>query len=139
MNKQLLTEDLNLIKTKSVISAFISKLLLFRRSFAIGGLCQVQNLIEVKKEGQAFDADVEVYREHLQALHDDFARRFENILSIVVLEWVTNPVTNVEVKEISLQIELFDLQSNAELKPRRAEGHQLFRLQKQIPALYPTV
>ncbi|KFD53517.1 hypothetical protein M513_05623, partial [Trichuris suis] len=68
MNKQLLTEDLNLIKTKSVISAFI-----------------------------------------------------------------------IEDEEISLQLELLDLQSNAELKPRLAEGYQRFWLQKQIPVLYPTV
>ncbi|KHJ42440.1 hypothetical protein D918_07569 [Trichuris suis] len=84
MNKQLLMEDLNLIKTESVISAFMSKLLLFKRRFAMGALCQFQNLIEVKKEGQASDADIEVYREHLQALHDDFALRFEDILSIVI-------------------------------------------------------
>ncbi|KFD49302.1 hypothetical protein M513_09854 [Trichuris suis] len=87
MNKQLLTEDLNLIKTKSVISAFMSKLLLFKRRFAMGELCQFQNLVEVKKEGQASDADVEVYCEHLQALHNDFASRFENILSVVTPDW----------------------------------------------------
>ncbi|KHJ44564.1 hypothetical protein D918_05229 [Trichuris suis] len=86
MNKQLLTEDLSLIKTKSVISAFMSKLLLFKRRFAMGELCQFQNLIEVKKEGQVSDADVEVYREHLQALHNDFASRFEDILSVVIPE-----------------------------------------------------
>ncbi|KFD50723.1 hypothetical protein M513_08379 [Trichuris suis] len=139
MNKQLLTEDLNLIKTKSVISAFMSKLLLFKRRFAMGELCQFQNLIEMEKEGQASDADVEVYREHLRALHNDFARRFEDIRSIVIPEWVINPFTNVEDEEISLQIELLDLQSNAELKPRLAEGYRQFWLRKQIPVLYPTV
>ncbi|KFD64667.1 hypothetical protein M514_07844 [Trichuris suis] len=139
MNNQLLTKDLNLIKTKSVISAFMSELLPFMRRFAMVELCQFQNLIEVKKKGQASDADVEVYREHLQALHDDFARRFEDILSIVIPEWVINPFTNVEDEEISLQIELLDLQSNAEQNPRLAEGYQRFWLQKQIPVLYPTV
>ncbi|KFD64053.1 hypothetical protein M514_23763 [Trichuris suis] len=50
-----------------------------------------------------------------------------------------NPFTNVEDEEISLQMELLDLQSNAKLKPRLAEGYQPFWLQKLIPALYPTV
>uniref|UniRef100_A0A5S6Q1F4 HAT C-terminal dimerisation domain-containing protein n=1 Tax=Trichuris muris TaxID=70415 RepID=A0A5S6Q1F4_TRIMR len=137
--KQLLTEDLNLIKTKSVISAFMPKLLLFKQRFAMGELCQFQNLIKVKKDGQVSDADVEVYRDHLQALHNDFTRRFEDILSMAIPDWVINPFTNVEDEEISLQIELLDLQSNAELKPRLAEGYQRFWLQKQIPNLYPNV
>ncbi|KFD51886.1 hypothetical protein M513_07215 [Trichuris suis] len=96
MNKQLLTEDLNLIKTKSVISAFMSKLLLFKRRFAMGELCPFQNLIEVKKEGQVSDADVEVCREHLQALHNDFASRSEDILSVVIPDWAINPFASIE-------------------------------------------
>ncbi|KFD51346.1 hypothetical protein M513_07751 [Trichuris suis] len=129
MKKQLLTEDLNLIKTKSVVSAFLSKLLLFKRRFAMGELCQFQNLIEVRKGGQASD-DVELHRKHLQALHDDVGCHFEDILSTVILEWVINPFTNVEDEKISLQIELLDLQSNAELKPRLAEGYQWFWLDR---------
>uniref|UniRef100_A0A5S6R2L9 HAT C-terminal dimerisation domain-containing protein n=1 Tax=Trichuris muris TaxID=70415 RepID=A0A5S6R2L9_TRIMR len=117
----------------------MSKLLLFKQRFAMGEQCQFQNLIKVKKDGQVSDADVEVYRDHLQALHNDFARRFEDILSMAIPDWVINPFTNVEDEEISLQIELLDLQSNAELKPRLAEGYQRFWLQKQIPDLYPNV
>ncbi|KFD46577.1 hypothetical protein M514_12556 [Trichuris suis] len=139
MNKQLLTEDLNLIKTKSVICAFISKLLLFKQWCAMGELCQFQNFIEVEKEGQASDADVQPYREHLQALHDDVASRLEVILSIIIPDWVINPFASIEDEEISLLLELLDLQSNAELKPRLAEGYQRFWLQKQNPVLYPTV
>ncbi|KFD59940.1 hypothetical protein M514_27890 [Trichuris suis] len=139
LNKQLLTEDLNLIKTKSIISAFMSNVQEFKRRFAMGELYQFQNLIEVKKEGQVSDADVEVYREHLQALHNDFASRFEDILSVAIPDWVINSFASIEDEEISLQLELLDLQSNAELKPRLAEGYQRFWLQKQIPVLYPTV
>uniref|UniRef100_A0A5S6QHC8 Uncharacterized protein n=1 Tax=Trichuris muris TaxID=70415 RepID=A0A5S6QHC8_TRIMR len=98
--KQLLTEDLNLIKTKSVISAFMSKLLLFKQRFAMGELCQLRNLIKVKKDGRVSDADV------------------EDILYMAIPDWAINPFTNVEDEEISLQTELLDLQSNAELKPR---------------------
>ncbi|KFD64075.1 hypothetical protein M514_23785 [Trichuris suis] len=85
------------------------------------------------------DADVEVYREHLRALHNDFASRFEDILSVAIPDWVINPFASIEDEEISLQLELLDLQSNAELKPKLAEGYQRFWLQKQIPVLYPTV
>ncbi|KFD64605.1 hypothetical protein M514_23207 [Trichuris suis] len=111
----------------------------FKRRFAMGELCQFQNLVEVKKEGQVSNADVEVYREHLQALHNDFASRFEDILSVAIPVWVINPFASIEDEEISLQLELLDLQSNAELKPKLAEGYQRFWLQKQIPVLYPTV
>ncbi|KFD47212.1 hypothetical protein M513_11919 [Trichuris suis] len=108
MDKQLLTEDLNLIKTKSVISALRSKLLLFKRRFAMGELCQFHNLIEAKKEGQVSDADVEVYREHLQALHNDFASRFEDILSVVIPDWAINSFGSIKDEETSLQVELLD-------------------------------
>uniref|UniRef100_A0A5S6R4E1 HAT C-terminal dimerisation domain-containing protein n=1 Tax=Trichuris muris TaxID=70415 RepID=A0A5S6R4E1_TRIMR len=121
IHKQLLIEDLYLIKTTPVISAFMSKLLLFKQRFAMGELCQFQNFIKVKKDG------------HVSV------RRFEDILSMAIPNWVINPYTNVEDEEISLQIELLDLQSNAELKPRLAEGYQRFWLQKQIPDLYPNV
>ncbi|KFD58146.1 hypothetical protein M513_00909 [Trichuris suis] len=62
----------------------MSKLLFFQRNFAWIEFCRFRNLAEVKKEGRASVADVEAYCEHLQALHDDFTRRFQDILSIVI-------------------------------------------------------
>ncbi|KFD50788.1 LOW QUALITY PROTEIN: hypothetical protein M514_08329, partial [Trichuris suis] len=40
-------------------------------------------------------------------------------------------------REIFVQGELLELQSNVELKPKLAEGYQQFWLQKQVPILYP--
>ncbi|KHJ39827.1 hypothetical protein D918_10140, partial [Trichuris suis] len=120
MNKQLQADDLNFIKTKSVISAFMSKLLFFKRNFARGELSQFQSLAQARNEGGVSEADVEFCREHLQALHDDFTRRFQDILSMVISDWVISPLTNVDDEEISLQEELLELQSNVELKPRLA-------------------
>ncbi|KFD56047.1 hypothetical protein M514_03171 [Trichuris suis] len=139
MNKQLQAEDLNLIKTKSVICAFMSKLLLFKRNFGRGELSQFQSLAEVRNEGGVCEADVELYCEHLQALHDDFTRRFQDILCMVIPDWVINPLSNVDDEEISLQEELLDLQSNVELKARLSQGYQQFWLQKEVPVLYPRV
>ncbi|KHJ43196.1 hypothetical protein D918_06763 [Trichuris suis] len=125
MNKQLQAEDVNLIKTKSVICAFMSKLLLFKRNFGRGELSQFQSLAEVRNEGGVCEADVELYCEHLQALHDDFTRRFQDILCMVIPDWVINPLSNVDDEEISLQEELLDLQSNVELKARLSQDNSM--------------
>ncbi|KFD67345.1 hypothetical protein M514_20381 [Trichuris suis] len=52
MNKQLQSNELNLIKTKVVISAFLSKLMLFKCNFARGEFCQFPTLAKVKQGGQ---------------------------------------------------------------------------------------
>ncbi|CDW57002.1 hypothetical protein TTRE_0000528501 [Trichuris trichiura] len=122
MNKQLQEGDLNLIKTKFVISAFMSSLLSFKRNFARGELSQFQSLTQVGNESGISEADVEMYCEHLQALHNDFTRRFHDILSMILL-----------------QEELLELQLNVELKARLSQGYQQFWLQKEIPEFYPGV
>ncbi|KHJ39946.1 hypothetical protein D918_10008 [Trichuris suis] len=52
MNKQLQSNEQNLIKTKVVISAFLSKLMLFKCNFARGEFCQFPTLAKVKQGGQ---------------------------------------------------------------------------------------
>ncbi|CDW60392.1 hypothetical protein TTRE_0000876501 [Trichuris trichiura] len=89
-----------------------------------------------KNEGGISEADVELYCERLQVLHDDFARRFHDILSLVIPDWLINPLTNLDDEEISLQQELLQLQSNVELKAGLSQGYQQLWLQKEIPDLY---
>ncbi|KFD44937.1 hypothetical protein M514_14186, partial [Trichuris suis] len=113
--------------------------LFFKRNFARGELSQFQSLAQARNEGGVSEADVEFCREHLQALHDDFTRRFQDILSMVISDWVISPLTNVDDEEISLQEELLELQSNVELKPRLSQGYQQFWLQKEVSVLYPGV
>ncbi|CDW59280.1 hypothetical protein TTRE_0000761101 [Trichuris trichiura] len=131
MSKQLQADDLNLIKIKSVISAFMSKLLSFKRSFARGELSQFQSHAQMGNEGGISEANVELYCEHLEALHD-FTRRFHDILSMVISDWVIKPLRNLDDEQISPKDELLELQSNG-----LSQGYQQFWLQKEVPELYP--
>uniref|UniRef100_A0A5S6Q1I9 SCAN box domain-containing protein n=1 Tax=Trichuris muris TaxID=70415 RepID=A0A5S6Q1I9_TRIMR len=78
MNKQLQSNELNLIKTKAVISAFLSKLMLFKCNFARGEFCQFRTLSR-----------------HLQMLYEDFLRRFDDLFS---LEELIDLQSNEEIK-----------------------------------------
>ncbi|KFD45208.1 hypothetical protein M513_13916 [Trichuris suis] len=133
MNLQLQVGNLNLMKTKSVMSAFVSKLALYKRNTSRGELCQFPKLAERKQCPGPFDQDIEVYCEHLEMLHEHLRGRFHDILSMVVID----PFASVEDAELHLQEELVDLQSNDELKPRLCQGYEAFWLQKQIPIQYP--
>uniref|UniRef100_A0A5S6QP85 SCAN box domain-containing protein n=1 Tax=Trichuris muris TaxID=70415 RepID=A0A5S6QP85_TRIMR len=83
MNKQLQSNELNLIKTKAVISAFLSKLMLFKCNFARGEFCQLPTLAK-----------------HLQMLYGDFLRRFDDLLSLVIPSWheLIDLQSNEEIK-----------------------------------------
>ncbi|KFD60685.1 hypothetical protein M514_10614 [Trichuris suis] len=121
MNVQLQKGELNLITSKSVISAFVSKLVLYKKNLSRGELGQFLNLDKVRLNDILKDSDIDAYCGHLQILHDDFQRRFGDLLSLAVPSWE----------------ELIDLQSNDELKPRMAQGYGQFWLQKQIPSSCP--
>ncbi|KFD67306.1 hypothetical protein M514_05038 [Trichuris suis] len=118
MNKQLQSNEQNLIKTKVVISAFLSKLMLFKCNFARGEFCQFPTLAKVSKEVKIPEDDVHIYCQHLEMLQEDFLRRFHDILSLE---------------------ELIDLQSNEETKPRMARGYEYFWLHQETPLRYPAL
>ncbi|KFD64030.1 hypothetical protein M514_08644 [Trichuris suis] len=127
MNKQLQSNELNLIKTKAVISAFLSKLMLFKCSFARGEFCQFPTLAKVSKEVKILENDVYIYCHHFEMLQEDFLRRFHDILSLVIPNWVLDPfIVNPLNVDIYLQEELIDLQSNEEIKPRMERGYEYF-------------
>ncbi|KFD49014.1 LOW QUALITY PROTEIN: hypothetical protein M513_10062 [Trichuris suis] len=93
----------------------MSKLLLFKRRFPMGELCQFQNLVEVKKAGQVSDADRCIASTCKRGTTISlFASRFEDTLSVVIPDWVINPFASIEDEEISLQLELLDLQTKAQ-------------------------
>ncbi|KFD46963.1 hypothetical protein M513_12153 [Trichuris suis] len=94
MNLQLQGDDLNLIKTKSVISAFFSNF---------------PNLCELRRKGRINEQNVEVYWHHLELHHQDFIERLEDILSLEVPDWMTNPLSGVENAELQLQEEFLAL------------------------------
>ncbi|KFD59145.1 hypothetical protein M514_28677, partial [Trichuris suis] len=82
MNKRFQSNELNLIRTKVVISVFLSKLMLFKCNFAHGEFCQFPTLAKVSKEVKIVEDDVHLYCQHLEMLQEDFLRRFRDILSL---------------------------------------------------------
>ena len=67
-NLQLQGDELNLIKTKAVISAFVAKLLLYKQNLGRGEFSQFTNLSTTKTN----DENLLTYCEHLAALYSDF-------------------------------------------------------------------
>ena len=70
---QLQGDDLNLIKTKNIISAFLIKLLMYKRNLGRKEFIQFPNLSMAQKN----DEDLMTYCQHLEALHSDFKKKFK--------------------------------------------------------------
>lgn len=104
---------------KAVISAFVSKLVLYRRDVERGEFYQFSNFSFVKKR----DEDILTYCQHLEALHDDFNNQF-HILNMKIPDWILDPFSNTEL-ELPLQEEL---STNEELKLKFVKsGYQDFK------------
>ncbi|KFD59431.1 hypothetical protein M514_28390 [Trichuris suis] len=70
-------------------------------------------------------------------LHEDFLRRFDNVLSLVIPNWVLEPfIVNPLNEDIFSQEELIDLQSNEKIKPRIQRGYEYFWLHEEILLRY---
>uniref|UniRef100_A0A5S6QHH3 HAT C-terminal dimerisation domain-containing protein n=1 Tax=Trichuris muris TaxID=70415 RepID=A0A5S6QHH3_TRIMR len=137
MNLQLQGDGLNLIKTKAVVSAFVAKLVIFKRNMGNGEFYQFPLLAALKEKEAIADQDVDVYCQHLEMLHVDFVERFNDIINLKVPTWVMNPFCGVDEAEMELQEELIELQNNDELKPKWISGYQQFWLQRHVMELYP--
>uniref|UniRef100_A0A5S6QFW0 DUF4371 domain-containing protein n=1 Tax=Trichuris muris TaxID=70415 RepID=A0A5S6QFW0_TRIMR len=137
MNLQLQGDELNLVKTKSIVSAFVVKLLHFKQNLGRGEFYQFTKLSELKKSGEINDDDVCGYCDHLTLLHKEMCERYEDILSMEIPHWILEPFSSIQEAEIRLQDELIELQTNEELRPRLKSGYHRFWLQHQIADLYP--
>lgn len=136
MNLQLQGDKLNLIRTKSVIAAFASKLVKFKRNLGRGEFAQFPHLAQRKQK--VSDDDILQYCSHLEALYEDFGSRFGDILNLEVPAWIIDPFTCSDDKvNIDLQDELIELRTNDELKPAFARSYHEFWMQKSIQELYP--
>ncbi|VVC31917.1 Hypothetical protein CINCED_3A005983 [Cinara cedri] len=63
------------------------------------------------------DEDLMTYCQHLEALHSDFNKRFEDILQMDILKWVLDPFSNTEtIDSAKLEEELIEVTTNKELK-----------------------
>ncbi|XP_072378020.1 SCAN domain-containing protein 3-like [Diabrotica undecimpunctata] len=134
-NLQLQGDNLNLIKATGTISSFVSKLNLYRQNLGRRQFHQFQNLSSVETN----DEDILVYCQHLEALQEDFRNRFQDILGLIIPDWVLEPFSSLETAELSLQEELIELSTNEELKVKFKNGYQEFWLQCQISVLYPAL
>uniref|UniRef100_A0A5S6QAY2 Uncharacterized protein n=1 Tax=Trichuris muris TaxID=70415 RepID=A0A5S6QAY2_TRIMR len=115
MNLQLQGSELNLVKIKSVIAAFVSKL---------------------RDNGEINDDDMLVYCNHLTMLHTNMCERYADILSMTIPAWILDPFSSVDGADVFLQEELIELQANDELKPKLKNGYTQFWLQRQIRDLF---
>jgi hypothetical protein len=122
-----------LIKAKAIISAFLSKLALYKQDFGLRQFYQFLNLSSVETN----DDDILVFWQHLEALKEDFTNRFQDVLNMIIPDWVLEPFSTLQTAELSLQEELIELSTNEELKLKLKNGYQEFWLQRQIPVLYP--
>lgn len=111
VNLQLQGDSLNLIKTKSILSAFLARVKLMKQNIGRGKFSQFPNLSQTNCQ----EDNVSTYVQHLNILYSDFESRFEDILTMVIEE------TNVIIQE-----ELTELSTNEELKVQFKNGYQQF-------------
>ncbi|KRY32877.1 Protein ZBED8 [Trichinella spiralis] len=133
LNLQLQGSELNLIKTRSLISSFTSKLALFKRKLGRREFYQFPSIAALRKNGEVHDDDIQIYCEQLDVPQKDMQERFQDILKMKIL----NLFSNTDEIEMELEEELIDLQTNEELKPK-FKNHS-FWLQKQISDLCPSL
>jgi hypothetical protein len=73
INLQLQRNEANLTKAKSVVSAFISKLTLFKHNVGRRELYQFPSLSELEENGVIQDDDLQVFCDHLDMLDEDMS------------------------------------------------------------------
>ncbi|KRY05484.1 General transcription factor II-I repeat domain-containing protein 2B, partial [Trichinella patagoniensis] len=137
LNLQLQGSKLNLIKMRSLISPFISKLALFKHNLGRREFYQFLSVAALRENGEVHDDDIQIYCDQLDVLQKDMQERFQDILKMKIPNWVIDLFSNTDEIEMELEEELIDLQTNEELKPKFKNGYHSFWLQKQISDLYP--
>ena len=77
VNKQLQGDDLNLIMMKSITSAFLNKLILWKQNFHRKEFSQFSALWDIHQKNEiSFDGN-QVFCEHLDSLYKDFTECFQ--------------------------------------------------------------
>ncbi|CAH2010177.1 unnamed protein product, partial [Acanthoscelides obtectus] len=125
LHTELQGDSLNLIKTKSILSAFLARVKLMKQNIGRGELSQFPNLSQTSCQ----EDDVSTYVQHLNALYSDFESRFEDILTMVIPPWIINPYGDIEESNVIIQEELTELNTNEELKVQFKNGYQQCWLQ----------
>ncbi|CAH1101323.1 unnamed protein product [Psylliodes chrysocephalus] len=78
------------------------------------------------------------YMTHLEALHKNFTKRFENLLNLQTPQWIKNPYNTTAIEEANLimQEELIIISTDEELKQKFNQGYQKFWLRLNIETQY---
>ncbi|CAH1972692.1 unnamed protein product [Acanthoscelides obtectus] len=135
VNLELQGDSLNLIKTKSILSAFLARVKLMKQNIGWGEFSQFPNLSQTSCQ----EDDVSTYIQHLNAFYSDFEFRFEDILTMVIPPWIINPYGDIEETNVIIQEKLTELSTNEELKVQFKNRYQQFWLQNNIPVTYPVL
>ena len=119
VNLQLQGDETSLIKAKSALSAFLSKLQLYCRNLGRREFRLFPCLFDLEKKTGVKDDDIVVYCAHLAELYRDMLVRFNDLFSLEIPGWVidlfTEPSTEVTTH---LEEELVSLQNYKDLKPK---------------------
>jgi hypothetical protein len=116
---------------KATISEFGTKLAFYKQNLGRRQFYQFPNLSSVETN----DDGILVFFQHLEALKEDFTNRFQDVLKMIIPDWVLEPYSNLQTAELSLEEELIELSINEELKLKLKNGYKEFWLQRQIPVL----
>ena len=136
VNLLLQGDETSLIKAKSALSAFLSKLQLYSRNLGRREFRQFPCLSDLEEKTGVKDDDIAVYCAHLAELHRDMSVRFNDLFSGWVIDPFTEPSTEVPTH---LEKELVSLQNDEDLKPKFKTSYQAFWMQTAIPKRYPTL
>nr|XP_039259582.1 SCAN domain-containing protein 3-like [Styela clava] len=101
VNKKLQGEMITLIRCKSVLTSFISKLSLYKDNMGRNTLSQFPNLCE----NNVTENERLKYCAHLQNLVEDMNIRFEDLISLTVPRWIVQPFS---AEPADLKVELQD-------------------------------
>ena len=118
-NLQLQGDKTSLIKAKSALSAFLSKLQLYSRNLGRREFRQFPCLSDFEKKTGVKDDDIAVYCAHLAELHRDMSVRFNDLFSLEIPGWVIDPFTEPSTEvPTHLEEEVVSLQNDEDLKPK---------------------
>ena len=116
VNLQLQGDETSLIKAKSALSAFLSKLQLYSRNHGFREFRQFPCLSDLEKKIGVKDDEIAVYCAQSAELNRDMSARFNDLFSLEIHGWVIYPFTEPSTEvPTHLEEELVSLQNDEDL------------------------
>lgn len=143
VNLKLQGVDMNLIKAKGVVAAFIGKLSLYKSNLSRRDLRQFPTLDTAVQDIDSDPALPDVIRdrfcEHIEAVIIDMTTRFQDLSALNIPDWVIDPFTSeITNVEDNLAEELTDLKHSVESQVHfRQCGYCDFWIREDTRNLYP--